>query len=81
VTKICESFAGGFAPVAGDLDYPEQSMQRVLHVAKTLTSGKVYWRFISGFGPIKTSPGRSRQPRHYMQTVQSRINTACFASC
>jgi hypothetical protein len=81
VTKICESFAGGLAPVAGDLDYPEQSMQRVLHVAKVLASGKVYWRFISGFGPIRSNLSRSGQPRHYMQTVQSRINTGNFASC
>ncbi len=77
MTKICESFAGGFAPVAGDLDYPEQPMQRVLHVAKVLVSGK----FISGFGPTRSNLGRSGQPRHYMQTVQSLINTGNFESC
>ena len=44
MTKICESFAGGFAPVAGDLDYPEQPMQRVLHAAKVREVAK----FIGG---------------------------------
>ena len=56
-------------------------MQRVLHVAKVWVSGKVYWRFIGGFGPIRSNLGRSGQPRHYMQAVQSRINTGIVASC
>ena len=41
----------------------------------------VYWRFISGFCPIRSNQGRSGQSGHYMQFVQSRINTGDFASC
>ena len=40
-----------------------------------------YWRFISGFGPMGSSLGRPEQIGHYMQIVQSRINSDYFASC
>ncbi len=39
-----------------------------------------YWRFISGFGPMGSSLGRPEQIGHYMQIVQSRINTGDCAS-
>src|SRR6266566_8616355 len=42
---------------------------------------EIYWRFISGFCPIRSNQGRSGQIGHYMQIVQSRINTGDFASC
>jgi hypothetical protein len=41
---------------------------------------EIYWRFISGFRPIRSNLGRSGQIVHYMQIVQSRINTGDFAS-
>ncbi len=40
----------------------------------------IYWRFISGFCPIRSNPGRSGQTVHYMQIAQCRINTGDCAS-
>ena len=42
---------------------------------------EIYWRFISGFCPIRSNQGRSGQSGHYMQIAQCRINTGDFASC
>ena len=41
---------------------------------------EIYWRFISGFCPIKSNQGRSGQSGHYMQIAQCSINTGDFAS-
>jgi len=41
----------------------------------------IYWRFISGFCPIRSNQGRSGQIGQYMQIVQCLIKTGDFASC
>jgi hypothetical protein len=42
---------------------------------------EIYWRFISGFCPIRSNQGRSGQSGHYMQIAQCSINIGDFASC
>ena len=43
--------------------------------ARTVSPGQVYWRFISGFGPIGSNLGHLAQIGQYRQMAQSRINT------
>ena len=50
-------------------------------LGNTVVRSENYWRFISGFCPIRSNPGRAGQIVQYMQIVQSRINTGYFASC
>ena len=80
MTKICESLAGGFARVSRTLDRPPQPVKGVLRMQKSREVAELYWRFISGFCPIRSNPGRLGQTMQYMQIVQSRINTGYFAS-
>src|SRR5438874_3451615 len=49
-------------------------------LGNTVVRSDNYWRFISGFCPIKSNPGRSGQIVQYMQIVQSRINTGDYVS-
>jgi hypothetical protein len=49
-------------------------------LGNTVVRSENYWRFISGFCPIRSNPGRSGQMVHHMKTVQCRINTGYFAS-
>jgi hypothetical protein len=45
VTKICESFAGGFAQVGRTLDRPSQPIKGLLRMQKSGKVVKIYGRF------------------------------------
>jgi hypothetical protein len=45
VTKICESFAGGFARVGKTLDRRPQPVEAVLHLQKSREVIEAYGRF------------------------------------
>jgi hypothetical protein len=45
VTKICESFAGGFAQGGKNLDRPEQPVQGVLLIQRSGKVTQLYGRF------------------------------------
>src|SRR6266566_4215446 len=53
----------------------------LIALSNAAVRSEIYWRFISGFCPIRSNQGRSGQIGHYMQIAQSRINTGDFASC
>jgi hypothetical protein len=80
VTKICESFAGGFARVGRTLDRPLQPVERVLRMQNGREVVELYGRFMGGSDRNTGNSGRLGQSRHFMQMAQSRINTAYFAS-
>ena len=81
MTKICESFAGGFAQVDRTLDRPPQPIKGLLRMQKRRKVAENYRRFMGGSDRNTSNSGRFGQFRHFMQIVQSRINTGCFASC
>jgi hypothetical protein len=81
VTKICESFAGGFARVGGNLDRPELSVLAVLEIAEVHGNAEIWRRFGGGSDRNRALLGNKGNSMHDMQIVQSRINTAYFASC
>jgi hypothetical protein len=81
VTKICESFAGGFARVGRTLDRPKQPVEGVLRMRKSGEEVELYGRFMGGSDRNTSNSGRFGQSRHFMQMAQSRINTGYFASC
>jgi hypothetical protein len=81
VTKICESFAGGFARVGRTLDRPQQPVEGVLRMRKSGEEVELYGRFMGGSDRNTSNSGRFGQSRHFMQMAQSRINTGYFASC
>jgi hypothetical protein len=80
VTKICESFAGGFARVRRTLDRPPQPMEGLLRMQKSGEVARLYGRFMGGSDRNTSNSGRFGQAVQFMQTVQSRINTGYFAS-
>ena len=81
MTKICESFAGGFARGGRALDRPPQPVEGVLRMQKSGEVVELYGRFMGGSDRNTSNSGRSGQSRHFMQMAQSRINTGYFASC
>jgi len=80
VTKICESFAGGFARVGRTLDRPELSVLAVLEIAEVHGNAEIWGRFGGGSDRNRALLGNPAQPVHDMQIVQSSINTGDFAS-
>jgi hypothetical protein len=80
VLKICSSSVGGFAQVGSNLDRPEQFVQVVMHMAQVKEEGEICRRFGGGSDRNRALLGKLVQPVHDMQIVQSRINTAYFAS-
>jgi len=81
VTKICESFAGGFARVGRTLDRPPQPVEGVLRMRNSREVVELYGRFMGGSDWNTGNSGRLGQSRHFMQMAQGRINTGYFASC
>jgi len=81
VTKICESFAGGFAGVGKILDRPPQPVEGVLRLRKSREVVELYGRFMGGSDRNTSNSGRLGQSRHFMHMAQGRINTGYFASC
>jgi hypothetical protein len=80
VTKICESFAGGFAQVGRTLDRPPHPVEGVLRMQNSREVVELYGRFMGGSDRNTGNSGRLGQSRHFMQMAQGRINTAYFAS-
>ena len=81
MTKICESFADGFARIGRTLDRQELSVLAVLDIAELHGNGEIWRRFGGGSDRNRALLGNPMQPVHDMQIVQSRINTGYFASC
>ena len=73
MTKICESFAGGFAR-------PQQPVAGVLRMQKSGEVVELYGRFMGGSDRNTSNSGRLGQSVQFMQMVQIRINTGYFAS-
>jgi hypothetical protein len=60
VTKICESFAGGFARVGRTLDRPPQPVEGVLHLQKSGEVVEIYgglWAVRTGIQAIRVALG------------------------
>jgi hypothetical protein len=81
VTKICESFAGGFAQGGRTLDRPPQPVEGVLRMQKSGEVVELYGRFMGGSDQNISNSGRFAQSVHFMQMAQVRINTGYFACC
>ncbi|MGA8618884.1 MAG: hypothetical protein WB660_10270 [Candidatus Sulfotelmatobacter sp.] len=80
MTKICESFAGGFAQIGRTLDRPPQPIG-LLRMQKNGKVGEIYGRFMGGSDRNTSNSGRFAQFVQFMQMAQSLINTGYFASC
>ena len=80
MTKICESFAGGFARVGRTLDCSPQPVEAVLRMQKSGEVVQIYGRFMGGLNRNTSNSGRFEQSMHFMQMAQGRINTGYFAS-
>jgi hypothetical protein len=52
-----------------------------LHMAQMLEEGEIWRRFGGGSDRNRALLGNKGTSMHDMQSVQSRINTAYFASC
>jgi hypothetical protein len=81
VLNICSGFVGGFVQVGFNLDRPEQSVEVVMQMAQVLEEGEIWRRFGGGSDRNRALLGNNGNSVHGMQIVQSRINTAYFASC
>jgi hypothetical protein len=80
VLNICSGFVGGSVQVDYNLDRPEQSVQVDLHMAKVQEKVGIWRRFGGGSDRNRALLGNGGNSMHDMQIVQSRINTAYFAS-
>ena len=78
--NICSGFIGGSVQVGYNLGRPEQSVQVDLHMAQVQGKAEIWRRFGGGSDRNRALLGNPAQPVHGMQNVQSRINTAYFAS-
>jgi len=81
VTKICESFAGGFAGIGRTPDRRELFVLAVLEMAEVHGNPESWRRFGGGSDRNRALLGKPVQPVHDMQMAQGRINTGYFASC
>ena len=79
--KSCSNFVGGFSQVGFNLDRTGQSVQVVMHIAQEQQEGEIWRRFGGGSDRNRALLGNGGNSMHDMQIVQSRINTAYFASC
>jgi hypothetical protein len=80
VQQMRPSFLSAVGRRSSDLGIPELPVRRFLHTVKGMGTTKVYWRFISGFRPIRSSQGRFGQIGHFMHIAQRRTNTGDSAS-
>ena len=81
MTKICESFADGFARIGRTPDRQELSLLAVLEITEVHGNAEIWRRFGGGSDGNRALLGNPVQPVHDMQIVQGRINTGYFASC
>ena len=79
--NICSGSVGGSVQVGYNLDLPERSVQVDLDMAQMLEEGEIWRRFGGGSDRNRALLGNNGNSMHDMQIVQSRINTAYFASC
>jgi len=80
VLNLSSTFVGGFR-IGNNLDRAEHSAQAVLHIAEVQGRAQIWWRFRGGSDRNRALLGNNGNSMHDMQIVQSRINTAYFASC
>jgi hypothetical protein len=80
VLSICSGFVGGSVQVGYNLDRPEQSVQVDFHLAQVQGEAEIWRRFGGGSDRNRALLGNGGNSIHDMQIVQSRINTAYFAS-
>jgi hypothetical protein len=80
VTKVCESFADGFAQIGRTLDRQELSVLAVLEIAEVHRNAEIWRRFGGGSDRNRALLGNQVQPVHDMQIAQGRINTGDYAS-
>ena len=78
--NICSGFIGGSVQVGYNLGRPEQSVQMDLHMAQVQGKAEIWWRFGGGSDRNRALLGNKGNSMHDMQSAQSRINTAYFAS-
>ena len=78
--NVCSGFIGGSVQVGYNLGRPEQSVQMDLHMAQVQGKAEIWRRFGGGSDRNRALLGNEGNSMHDMQTVQSRINTAYFAS-
>ena len=78
--NICSGFVGGFSQVGVDLVRPEQSVQAIVYMAQVQEQSEIWRRFGGGSDRNRALLGNNGNSMHDMQIVQSRINTAYFAS-
>ena len=79
--NICSGFVGGSVQVGYNLDRREQSVRVDSHVAQVQGEADIWRRFGGGSDRNRALLGNNGNSMHDMQIVQSRINTAYFASC
>jgi hypothetical protein len=75
VTKICESFADGFARIGRTLDRQELSLLTVLEIVEVQGKGQIWWRFGGGSDRNRALLGTAGNSMHDMQIAQCLINT------
>ena len=80
MTKICESFADGFAQSSRTLDRQELSLLAFLEIAEVHGNAEIWWRFGGGSDRNRALLGSQSNSMHSMKIVQSLINTGDFAS-
>jgi hypothetical protein len=81
VLNLGSSCVGGFAQVGFELDRLERSVRVVLQMAKVQGEGEIWRRFGGGSDRNRALLSKRVNSMHDMRSVQSRINTGCFASC
>ena len=81
MTKICESFADGFARIGRTLDRQELSVLAVLEIAEVHGNAEIWRRFGGGSDRNRALLGNKDNSMHGMQIAQRRINTGDCASC
>ena len=75
--KLCWWFCLGWQNSGS----PAAARRRCFHMQKSREVVELYGRFMGGSDRNTSNSGRFGQSRHFMQIVQSRINTGYFASC
>jgi hypothetical protein len=74
VRQMSPSFLTDIAWFGSDPDFRELLPEGAFCTETGKESAKVYWRFISDFGPIRSSRGQVEQNGQFMHIAQSRIN-------
>jgi hypothetical protein len=81
VLDLCSGVVGSSVQIGYNLDCPEQRVQVDFHMAQVQVEAEIWRRFGGGSDRNRARLGKKGTSMHDMQSVQSRINTAYFASC